>query len=155
MMKKLHFVFTAFLLPSLLASAHAAPCADAEELEALRVRALQTELMVAALSCDSGPQYNQFIHDYSRDLKTHASGLRGYFERIYGPDGEMQMNRYITKLANDVSTRSGGNGKLNFCTEATTLSKEVLARQKLRLVNFRYLSSIPLCADLFKPKGGI
>ena len=89
-----------------LSPAFAVPCAQPNEMQAIRVRALQTELMIAGLSCNGQAHYNYFITNYQLQLKTYADAMRSYFKRSYGPTAELEMNEFVTQLANESATRS-------------------------------------------------
>ncbi len=92
-------------------------CASSTELDALTARALQTDLMVAALACDRRDDYNAFVRRYREALAAHGGNLRAYFARQYGRAGEAAMNRFVTKLANEASSASNANRAL-YCRSA-------------------------------------
>lgn len=82
---------------------------SAQEKEAMAFRHLQTELMVAALSCgrhEYRAKYNTFVLRYRPALKRNARILHVIFKRNYGTHGKRRLNSYVTRLANDVSVRS-------------------------------------------------
>ncbi len=87
-------------------------CASSIEFDALAARALQTDLMVAALACDRRDDYNAFVRSYRDALAAHGGNLRAYFARQYGRAGEATMNRFVTKLANEASSASNANRAL-------------------------------------------
>jgi hypothetical protein len=58
----------------------AAPCTSAANIEALNVRALQTELMVGALACGERERYNAFIRARQPELVPYATTL----QRMHG-----------------------------------------------------------------------
>ena len=110
-------------------SAAAAPtCFNKKEHRASQVRQLQTELMVAALSCksphhDFASRYNSFVRKFGANLVDNAETLRGYFSRAYGKRHAKQFDSYITALANDASRRSMNSA--TFCDESVALFQEV------------------------------
>lgn len=101
-------------------------CVSGPDELALRTRVLQTELMVAALSCQQTPRYNAFILRHQKDLFRAHERLRGFFRKLRGRAGETQLNEFITRLANDSSKRSLKNVP-QFCSEATRLYDIALA----------------------------
>lgn len=119
----------------------AAPaCFSKHEQRAHFVRQLQTELMVAALSCknqalDLRGRYTAFVSKFGPKLAENADTLRGYFVRAHGKGGHMrQFDAYITALANEASKRSMGLD--NFCDEMQPVFDKVLAVEGKELENF-------------------
>lgn len=146
---KLRFVLSlAFLLaaPPVLAL----PCADADEVEAHRVRALQTELMVAALSCGWQSDYNNFVRSFSPELKQNAAAFRAYYTRTHGAGGEAEMNRYVTKLANYYSKKSARGGVQDFCEQAEDLRRSVRRADSLTEVDYSFSSPVKACGSAGK-----
>lgn len=95
-------------------------CAEPAERDALNARALQTDLMVAALACDRRPDYNAFVLEHRGALAAHGRTMRAYFKRHYGRDGERLMNRFVTRLANDASSASNTDRAL-YCRVTSAL----------------------------------
>lgn len=87
-------------------SAIAASCDIRPDKAAFHVRALQTELMVAALTCDARPQYNNFAKKFQNTLVDHGHALKKLFRVSHGAGSEKALNSYITTLANRASQRS-------------------------------------------------
>ncbi len=110
----------------LCAGSAQASCALPEESAALNSRVLQTELMVAALSCGNREQYNDFVQRFHHVLKDHGDALRGYFMRTYGDEGEGELNAFITRLANQASNRSLERSEIEFCQKAAMIFHDVL-----------------------------
>jgi hypothetical protein len=106
-----------------------ARCVSTKERTAMRVRVMQTELMVAALSCRAVPgrdftgHYNAFIKMHGERLVTHGQVLQSYFKTRYGADSRRQLDAFITALANDASRRSMNS--TTFCDESVQLFREV------------------------------
>jgi hypothetical protein len=104
-------------------------CATAKERTAMRVRVMQTELMVAALSCRAVPgrdftgQYNAFVQRHGDRLVTHGRVLTSYFQTRYGEGYRKKLDAFITALANDASRRSMNSA--TFCDESVQLFQEV------------------------------
>jgi len=110
-------------IPAVASAASA--CVMPKDLAALNARVLQTELMVAALTCGEKARYNAFVMSFKGLLGEHGRVLRGLFDRVHGAGGKRQLNGFVTKLANDASQESlavaGG-----YCTTASALFEEVL-----------------------------
>ena len=119
--------------PNVLAAKTPAPaakkplCASSRDMQGLDVRVLQTELMVAALTCGdtAKERYNRFITAYQPALADRSDALRGYFRRAYGGQGEFYMNAFVTRMANDSSTQSW-KIRDDYCGFADNLFDEVL-----------------------------
>lgn len=102
------------LLSAPVAAAGVAPahCAAAGARDALAARALQTDLMVAALVCDRREDYNDFVRRHRDALAAHGNALRAWFRQEYGRAGETEMNRFVTRLANEASRASNADRAL-------------------------------------------
>jgi hypothetical protein len=101
------------------AVAQSAGALNATEAEAFAFRRLQSELMVAALSCRDSrhhTHYNTFVKRFRPALKTNARVLKAYFTRLHGPMATRKLDDYITHLANEASLASMGDA--NFCANA-------------------------------------
>lgn len=116
------------LVPAVAAPATAAStaCATAADEAALNTRVLQTELMVAALSCGEKDRYNAFVTTFRDQLSHGGQALRTMFRRVHGARGDYQMNAFVTKLANDAAQRNS-QGKARYCASASSLFGEALA----------------------------
>lgn len=95
-------------------------CARPNEEQALRTRVLQSEMMVAALSCGERARYNAVVHRLQDQLSQRGRDLKGLFKRVYGRDGISSLDRFVTALANDASQRSLADAG-RFCTEAAAM----------------------------------
>jgi hypothetical protein len=100
-------------------------CATTKDLRALNVRVLQTELMVAALSCEEHARYNSFITNYRTLLLERSRELQSFFNRTYGSGGTKQLNQFITRIANDASRQSQERGD-EYCSFASGLFEQVI-----------------------------
>lgn len=100
-------------------------CATSKDLRALNVRVLQTELMVAALSCEEHARYNSFITNYRAVLLERSRELQSFFKRTYGAGGATQLNQFITRIANDASRESQIRGD-EYCSFASSLFERVI-----------------------------
>ncbi len=91
------------LLPD---GAWAAGCANEADLSALKVAALQQELMVAAFSCHDVARYNDFVLAHQPELIASDANLKAFFTRHDGRHGEAGYHTYKTELANAASLSS-------------------------------------------------
>ena len=98
-----------------------AECANPAEYSSLNMRALQSELMVAALACGQRESYNHFVKSPSSNLVTHGQHLRSYFSRQYGGRGEYHMNKFVTQMANQASRISLNQSSSAYCQQAAEL----------------------------------
>jgi len=97
-------VFALQLLPG---GAWAAGCANRADASALKVAALQQELMVAALSCHEIARYNDFVISHQPELIASDANLKAFFVRTGGGRrGEAGYHSYKTELANSASLSS-------------------------------------------------
>ena len=109
--------------------AAAAECLTKNERSALQLRALQTELMVATLSCRSVARddvvghYNAFARKNAKSLSSSSQTLVRYFDRRYGGQGRKQHDSFMTALANDYSRQSMASA--NFCETSAVLLRDV------------------------------
>jgi hypothetical protein len=129
-------------------TAVAQSCANAREHAAFQLRALQTHLMVGALSCGMHDRYNAFVTRWQSDLAGAHRNLTGYFNRTYGNRGPRELNEYITSLANAQSQEGIRLGS-SFCGRVGPLFEQVA-----RLGNANELfatsasASLPLAFDV-------
>ncbi|MEQ8443553.1 MAG: hypothetical protein RIM33_05705 [Alphaproteobacteria bacterium] len=72
---------------------------------ALSVRTLQSDLMVAGLSCNQRELYNGFAVRFRPPLRNHGTELRNYFTRLHGDGANREINTYVTGLANYAAVR--------------------------------------------------
>jgi len=121
-------------------AAWAAPCLRPAEVESKQVRLLQTELMVAALTCRHhvglgfDDKYNAFVRKFDKRLGHHITVLRAHFKREYGAGFERQYDRFSTELANQASQRAHGGGP--YCTSSVPLFDQALVIQVKDLEGF-------------------
>jgi len=91
------------------------------EAEAMALRGLQTEFMVAALQCryaadpTLAPLYNDFVRRFGKELIVNARVLRGFFRRTYGNAHQKRFDGWLTGLANAAALRGT---RPEFCGEA-------------------------------------
>lgn len=125
------------ILPGVLAAvlvfgpvaATAQVCMNPAEKAAFDVRALQTQLMVAALNCRDerhDDKYNAFISRFQRDLSGHSNSLRAWFRRAYPRASERELNSYVTDLANIQSQHSTRQGD-RYCAYIAPIFERALS----------------------------
>lgn len=107
-------------------------CARGDDVAALRTRMLQTELMVAALTCGERQRYNAFVNKHRAELVTRGGELTRYFKRTRGAKAQKSLDSFITRLANEASLRtvSDRNG---YCADADAAFDAVAETPKGRL----------------------
>ena len=114
--------------------ANAGACFTESEWRAAHVRILQTELQVAALECANvrgasyNDQYTTFIQRFQDRLKANANLLKAHFQRLYGAGSGHELDIFVTKVANDASSRSMSDMK--FCANSATAFQSALAIDK-------------------------
>jgi hypothetical protein len=118
-------------------------CASDTDLAALNARVLQTELMVAALSCDEKQRYNNFVIAYRDVLKDRGQALQALFRRAHGAKASTRLNAFITKLANDASQQVRSRSD-DYCVFAGDLFSEAITaspRELNRIANKDWIVS--------------
>ncbi len=132
-------------------SAQAAVCAKSTEYQALNMRALQSELMVAALSCSQRRNYNWFATQYKPQLNAYGTQIINFFKRHGAKDnGEKLLNDFITKMANRASRASLGRSQQQYCGEVASLYGVLEKGNFNKVANLanRYYASwhqVPIC----------
>ncbi len=120
------------ILTAVIGMVAAAPMASAfdgfssRDRDSINIRHLQSQLMVAALSCNLRPQYNATMARFEVELIQHGQDLRHLFKRTYGKSSERELNRFVTAMANNASVSSLNSGA-GFCRESGLLFAEILA----------------------------
>lgn len=99
-------------------------CVRSSELGTLDVRLMQTELMVAALTCQRKPDYNRFVRQFETELVARGKALKALFRRMHGSKADSRLNRFVTRLANEASLRS--IQKTGYCASAARLFQATL-----------------------------
>lgn len=101
----------------------------------MQMRLLQNDLMIAALSCRAQARYNEFATKFEPDLVKSGRTLTRMFRRDHDGMGEVELNRFITYLANDGSARANRIGP-DYCRAATAFFDRVLSLSPADLVEF-------------------
>ncbi len=110
-------------------------CAHSDEMGAINARVLQTELMVGALSCGQSKEYNQFVMRYREDISKNSANMRSYFTRVYKGSADSQIDRFVTRLANDTSMTVRSGKSADFCSYTKDKYGKVLGSGKANLSN--------------------
>ncbi len=114
----------------------AAECLRSNDVTALDITGLKTQLMVTALTCKANNRYNAFIHKYQPELQREDKSLSAYFTRSFGRSAVKQKDDYITRLANSQSQLGLKHGTL-FCDRNLYTFDEVMAlRNKSELSEY-------------------
>jgi hypothetical protein len=100
-------------------------CITSPERQAFNAIALKSYLMVAALSCDADPEYNQFMVVFQPFITSEQHVMDAYFQRADGPAGQAQEDGYVTQLANSQSEASQQEGA-QYCGQVANLYGAVL-----------------------------
>lgn len=103
-------------------------CKTSKSTTALAVRTLQSDLMVAALSCNIKSQYNAFATKFQGTLVTNGKVLKAEFDKRFGGKSTQRLTTYVTELANQASQRMSTQGS-NYCAQVAGLFQNVLALQ--------------------------
>ncbi len=116
--------------------AAAAPaCLRPDERAAIEVRAFQTDMMVAALSCNFQPEYNKFMRRFHHTLNLHTRTMHRFFDRTYGSAGTSRATSYFTRFANRTALTSVGNLD-KFCDQEAAQLQAALVTAPDRLDAF-------------------
>jgi len=139
----------AALMGSVLTSAQPAKaeaCADRDARRVLELRVLQSELMVAALTCGQRQSYNAFVTTFKPFLKDQGAQLRTFFVEQYGlAAGPGRLNNMVTRLANAASQRSLSQPTSEFCAQTLSRFEAVLNADAQGLFQLAHTS--PSAAD--------
>ena len=128
----------------------AAPCAIAADQASLNVRMLQTELMVAALTCNQRTDYNVFVTRFKPELSKQGQHLQSFFRQRHGSGSAKALNGFVTRIANE-SSRRGMQKRGEFCRNAASIHQASKAMDPVALpqyaatLKFAGLHGIPAC----------
>jgi len=126
-----------------------AGCARPEDMSAVKVAAIQQRLMVAALSCNAAPLYNNFVTTYQKDLQASDRNLESFFRRLHGKTGTEDYHAFKTHLAN-ASSMESIRDITAYCTSAKQMFDNALSTDKAALVVF-VASQRTMADDAFSP----
>jgi len=129
------------LMAAAPASALAQACLQPAEKTGFDVRALQSQLMVVAITCGNQDDYNRFVTSNQPDLAAAYRSLFAHFRRTGG--GQRATDAFITDLANRHSQVGIQQGSL-FCQNQMPLFQQVSAlRGQQALAQFSTERQIP------------
>jgi hypothetical protein len=143
-MKKLfmkRLAMSLLLVVAYMGDAEAQTCMQPAETQAFNILALKSALMVGALSCNQGEQYNIFMANFQADIAAEQHAMDAYFIRAAGLAAQSQEDAYETALANSQSQMSLALGG-GFCQANSTLFNQVLALQTVADLN-RFITANP------------
>ena len=141
-----------FLLAGLAAAfagaatpALAQSCIQPTEKAAFDVRALQSQLMVVALTCKHEDVYNEFVKRYNTELHGAYKTIDASYRRA---GGQKALDSYITSLAN-VQSQEGIRMGSRFCQNSADLIKTALEAPN----DVTALSRLAIANNLSNPHG--
>ena len=115
------------------------------------VRKVQTTLMVAALSCGSRDNYNKFIVKFKGVLQRHGQVIeRDFIKRYGGVAGKKKLDKYVTALANEASSRSNSDYNA-FCSRAGYFYSSLKDKKPRELGSFVSKLQYAASSDTFRP----
>jgi hypothetical protein len=116
-----------FMAVAIAAPALAQSCLQPAEQSAFQVRALQSQLMVAAIACGQQDDYNAFVTRFQGDLGGAWRSLAGHFRRTGGRQHQKQLDSYITHLAN-AQSQDGIRQGSRFCQNLRPLFQVAMSQ---------------------------
>jgi hypothetical protein len=116
-------------------SAFAFECRNAQDAEAAHLRWLQTQMMVAALTCQGSTAYNEFVSKNKTTLDWSVHRVNQMFARDHGAAASAQYNTFNTKLANEASIERGRLDR-SYCQVFNLVYGETLERSPNELVRY-------------------
>lgn len=121
-----HVLLAGCLAAGLTSPALAQGCVRPAERSAVDLRAVQSQLMVAAIACGRSEDYNQFVRRHQNELGAAHRTVFGVFRRAHGAQAQRQYDAYITNLANAQSQEGIRQGS-HFCRDVGPLFQAALA----------------------------
>jgi len=124
----------AVLLGSVALAAAATPqCFKADDMEAEQAIRFQAELMVVSDTCGA-QTYTQFARRNRDILVEYQHQVIERFRRDGGAHAEARFDSYLTRLANEVSLRTGAQPVAAVCHDAASLlaTADALGRDDFR-----------------------
>jgi len=108
------------------------------------MRVLQSEMMVAGLSCGAKPQYNAFATKYKSVLIKNGDRLKKHYYAEHGATaGFKKLNTFVTRLANEASVRIAMSGP-GYCQLAMQRFEVLLAAPVSSLERYSTAHAIEL-----------
>jgi len=126
---------------ALAQAARAGVCLQPAEQTAFQVRALQSQLMVVAITCGNQDDYNRFVTTNQPDLAAAYRTVANHFRRV--GSGQRGTDAFITDLANRQSQVAITQGTL-FCRNQVPLFQQVSGlRGQQALAQFSAQAQLP------------
>ena len=94
-------ILGAFAAQPALAQKH---CLAPADQAAFEVQALRTHLRVLAIHCSQEARWAAFVGKYQADLSANDKAVTAWFKRRFGGRGQQESDRFVTDLANAIST---------------------------------------------------
>jgi hypothetical protein len=104
--------------------AFAQACMQPAEKTAFDIRALQSQMMVVAITCGQQDDYNRFVTSNQADLASAFRTVGNHFRRVGG--GQRAQDSFITELANRQAQVAITQGTL-FCQNQASLVQAATA----------------------------
>ena len=95
----------------------AAACLQPGEAQGFNIIGLKSVLMVDALSCDMGKNYDGFMVKFQPQILAAQHQMDAYFERAGGLAGQGLEDQFTTQLANSESDTAAAQGAA-YCGQA-------------------------------------
>lgn len=121
MKKSIRPLIAGFMAAAIATPALAQSCLSPAARAGFDLRALQSQLMVAALSCDKYGEYGQFMNRNASTLRESIGAIRTHYR-----GNSTAVDNYITNLANTHSQEGIRQGS-HFCRDVGALFQEALA----------------------------
>jgi hypothetical protein len=133
-MKKLAGI-GALISALLISPAYAQSCPTTSVQTSVKVRELQSILMVGALQCRAVAgstviaDYNRFIAAHKVALANHSNALRAYFMHASAKSGATAFDQFATRLANAHAQAASGAGFCNMIGQLVQTAADVPSPQ--------------------------
>ena len=133
---KLVLAIGALMALAPMTTANGVSCSAQVHSEAVAVRILQSELTVGALACDQHQKYAVFVLRHEPMLREYGDVLTDYFFSRYGhTEGQRALDAYVTRLANEASSRKSGWAS-HYCTFVSALHHQASSLPSASLGSF-------------------
>lgn len=127
----------AFLIFDIAAPAEAAACFKPSDIEADQAMRYQTELMLLDDTC-GGDFYRDFTVRNREQIMSYQHQLEDYFRRIGAKSPGAMLDRFMTRVANELASRQGQELRQDMCAHSTA----VIAQAKtIDATQFRALAA--------------
>ena len=79
-------------------------CAAPADQSAFEVQALRTHLRVLAIHCADESRWSAFVGKFQADLTANDKAVNAWFKRRFGGRAQPEADKFVTDLANAIST---------------------------------------------------